>query len=184
MGRLMGQYIDRTLSWDDIPWIQETSRLPVVIKGIQSAADAKKVVGYGVQGIMLSNHGGRSLDTAQPSIITLLELHRICPEIFRQCEIYVDGGVTRGTDILKALSLGATAVGIGRPFLYSLCYGQEGVEHLSQILKDELETSMRLTGITDIEQAGPDLVNTRDVDHLVPISEEHEWIRWRPKAKM
>ena len=65
-----------------------------------------------------------------------------------------------------------------------MCYGQEGVEHLSQILKDELETSMRLTGITDIEQAGPDLVNTRDVDYLVPSSEEHEWIRWRPKAKM
>ncbi|KAL9137555.1 MAG: hypothetical protein Q9175_001241 [Cornicularia normoerica] len=184
MGRLMGQYIDKTLSWDDIPWIQETSRLPVVIKGIQSAADAKKAVEYGVQGIMLSNHGGRSLDSVQPSMLTLLELHRICPKIFQRCEVYVDGGVTRGTDILKALSLGATAVGIGRPFLYSLCYGQEGVEHLSQILKDELETSMRLAGITDIEQAGPRLVNTRDVDHLVPSSEEHDWIRWTPKAKM
>ena len=184
MGRLMGQYIDKTLSWDDIPWIQETSRLPVVIKGIQSAADAKKAVEYGVRGIMLSNHGGRSLDTAQPSLLTLLELHRVCPEIFHRCEVYVDGGVTRGTDVLKALALGATAVGIGRPFLYSLCYGQEGVEHLSQIIKDELETSMRLAGITDVEQAGPGLVNTRDVDHLVPSSEEHDWIRWRPKAKM
>lgn len=184
MGRLMGQYIDRTLSWDDIPWIQETSKLPVVIKGIQSAADAKKAAEYGVQGIMLSNHGGRSLDTTQPSLLTLLELHRLCPEIFQKCEVYVDGGVTRGTDILKALSLGATAVGIGRPFLYSLCYGQEGVEHLSQILKDELETSMRLAGITDVEQAGPGLVNTRDVDYLVARSEEHDWIRWRPKAKM
>ncbi|KAF6235779.1 hypothetical protein HO173_005974 [Letharia columbiana] len=184
MGRLMGQYIDKTLSWDDIPWIQQTSRLPVVVKGIQSAADAKRAVEYGVQGIVLSNHGGRSLDTAQPSMLTLLELHRICPEIFHRCEVYVDGGITRGTDILKALALGATAVGIGRPFLYSLCYGQEGVEHLSQILKDELETSMRLAGITDVGQAGPGLVNTRDVDYLVPGSEEHDWIRWRPKAKM
>ncbi|CAF9915461.1 hypothetical protein IMSHALPRED_002612 [Imshaugia aleurites] len=184
MGRLMGQYIDKTLSWEDIPWIRETSGLPVVVKGIQSAADARTAVACGVQGIMLSNHGGRALDTAQPALLTLLELHRICPEIFQRCEVYVDGGVTRGTDILKALSLGATAVGIGRPFLYSLCYGQEGVEHLSQILKDELETSMRLAGITDVEQAGPGLVNTRDVDYLVPSSEEHDWIKWRPKARM
>ena len=185
MGRLMGQYIDKTLSWDDIPWIRETSRLPIVIKGIQTAADAQKAIEYdGVEGIMLSNHGGRSLDTTQPSLLTLLELHRICPDIFSRCEIYVDGGVTRGTDVLKALALGATAVGIGRPFLYSLCYGQEGVEHLSQIFKDELETGMRLAGVTDVEQVGPALVNTRDVDHLVPRGEEHDWIGWRPKAKM
>ena len=185
MGRLMGQYIDKTLSWEDIPWIQTTSQLPVVIKGIQSAADAKTAVfEYGVAGIMLSNHGGRSLDTSPPSLLTLLELHRLCPDIFNRCEVYVDGGVTRGTDILKALALGATAVGIGRPFLYSLCYGREGVVHLSQVLKDELETSMRLVGITDVGQAGPALVNTSVVDHLVPRSEEHEWIGWRPKAKM
>lgn len=68
----------------------------------------------------------------QPAILTLLELHRTCPEIFGRMEIYIDGGVRRGTDILKALALGATAVGIGRPYLYSLTYGQEGVEHLTQ----------------------------------------------------
>lgn len=184
MGRLMGQYVDKTLSWGDIPWIQETSRLPVVVKGIQSAADAKTAVSYGVKGIMLSNHGGRALDTSQPAILTLLELHRICPEVFDKVEVYLDGGITRGSDILKALCLGATAVGIGRPYLYSLCYGQEGVEHLSQILKDELETSMRLAGITDVDQAHPGLVNTSDVDYLVPSVEEHPWIKWRPKAKM
>ncbi|KAL2040119.1 hypothetical protein N7G274_007022 [Stereocaulon virgatum] len=184
MGRLMGQYIDKTLSWTDIPWIQETSRLPVVVKGVQSAADARIAVSYGVKGIMLSNHGGRSLDTSQPAILTLLELHRICPEVFNQVEVYIDGGIMRGSDILKALCLGATAVGVGRPFLYSLCYGQEGVEHLCEILKDELETSMRLSGITDVDQAHPGLVNTRDVDFLVERSEGHEWIRWRPKAKM
>lgn len=184
MGRLMGQYVDKTLSWEDIPWIQETSRLPIVVKGIQCAADAKKAVSYGVKGIMLSNHGGRALDTSQPVILTLLELHRICPEVFDKVEVYLDGGITRGSDILKALCLGATAVGIGRPYLYSLCYGQEGVEHLSQILKDELETSMRLAGITDVDQAHPGLVNTCDVDYLVPSVEEHPWIKWRPKAKM
>ena len=185
MGRLMGQCIDKTLSWDDIPWIKEASGLPVVIKGIQTAADAMKALEYDVAGIFLSNHGGRSIDTTQPSILTLLELHRVCPGIFSKgIEIYIDGGITRGTDILKALCLGATAVGIGRPFLYSLCYGQEGVEHLISILKDELETSLRLVGVTDVDGVHPGLVNTKDIDHLVPESEDHSWIKWRPRAKL
>ena len=184
MGRLMGQYIDKTLSWHDISWIKEVSGLPVVIKGIQCAADARKAVEYGCQGLIISNHGGRALDTTPPSILTLLELHSICPEIFSKVEVYVDGGITRGSDILKALALGATAVGVGRPFLYSLSYGQDGVEHLSQILKDELATSMRLCGITNLDQAHPGMVNTRDVDHLIPRGEEHEWITWRPRAKL
>ncbi|KAL9126058.1 MAG: hypothetical protein Q9217_004836 [Psora testacea] len=184
IGRLMGQYIDRTLSWRDIPWIRQTSRLPVVVKGIQCAADAKKAVESRCEGIVISNHGGRALDTAPPSVLILLEMHAICPDVFRQLEVYIDGGITRGSDILKCIALGATAVGVGRPFLYSLCYGQEGVEHLSQVFKDELATSMRLCGITDLDQAHPGMVNTRDVDHMVPRSEEHEWIQWRPKAKM
>ena len=185
IGRLTGQYIDRTLSWDDLPWIKEASGLPIVVKGIQSAADAKKALEYDVAGLLISNHGGRCLDTAQPSLITLLELHRICPEVFdKGIEIYIDGGITRGSDILKALCLGATAVGIGRPFLYSLCYGQEGVEHMIAILKDELETSLRLAGVTDVLDLHPGLVNTKDIDSLVPVSENHEWIRWRPRARL
>jgi isopentenyl diphosphate isomerase/L-lactate dehydrogenase-like FMN-dependent dehydrogenase len=77
-----------------------------------------------------SNHGGRNLDTSPPSLLILLELQRHCPEIFDQLEVYVDGGIRRGTDILKAVCLGATAVSIGRTFLYALSYGEEGVEHL------------------------------------------------------
>lgn len=184
MGRLMGQYIDRTLNWDDVAWIKETSQLPIVIKGIQCAADAQKALEVGAQGIMLSNHGGRCLDTVQPSILTLLELHRICPGIFSRLEVYLDGGIRRGSDILKALCLGATAVGVGRPYLYSLTYGQEGVELLTEILKDELQTSMKLAGITDLDQAHPGLVNTRGVDYLVERDVEHEWIQWKPKARM
>lgn len=79
---------------------------------------------------MYSNHGGRNLDTSPPSILVLLELQKRCPEIFDKLEVYIDGGVRRGTDILKALCLGATAVSIGRSFLYALNYGEEGVEHL------------------------------------------------------
>lgn len=86
--------------------------------------------------------------------------------------------------MLKALALGARAVGIGRPFLYSLCYGQEGVEHLSQIFKDELTTSLKLCGLTNLHEANPSLVNTNDIDHLVSRKLEHPWIVWRPKAKM
>ncbi|CAJ2508522.1 Uu.00g135480.m01.CDS01 [Anthostomella pinea] len=82
-------------------------------------------------------------------------------------EVYMDGGFERGSDILKAIALGATAVGIGRPFLYSLVYGQDGVQHLISILEDEIEVSMRLCGLTSLGQATPDLLNTTDVDYLV-----------------
>ena len=184
MGRLMGQYIDKRLSWEDLPWIMDVSQLPIVVKGIQCAADAKLAMQYGCQGIQLSNHGGRQLDTAPPSIVTLLELHAILPEIFHNLEIFVDGGITRGGDILKCLALGAKAVSIGRPFLYSLCYGQDGVEHLSQVFKDELVTAMKLCGVTDISEANPSLVNTADLEHMVPRTEGHPWISWKPKARM
>lgn len=122
--------------------------------------------------------------SAQASILILLEVRKRFPEAFDHLEIFIDGGFERGSDILKAIALGATAVGIARPFLYSLVYGQKGVEHLSQsklhvlilsqwsliwclVLKDELETSMRLAGLTSLDQATPDLVNTLDIDHLV-----------------
>jgi L-lactate dehydrogenase (cytochrome) len=117
--------------------------------------------------------------------LNLLELRLKCPEIFSKLEVYVDGGFERGTDIIKAIALGATAVGVGRPFLYSLVYGQEGTEHLIQgeqgpprthlrlfvnnisVLKDEIEVSMKLAGLTSLDQAGPELLNTADIDHLI-----------------
>ncbi|KAF2029772.1 cytochrome b2 [Setomelanomma holmii] len=174
MGRLMAAYVEKSLVWSDIAWIKHVSGLPVVLKGVQSAEDAMMAVRYGATSMFLSNHGGRSLDGAQASILVLLELHRICPEVFDQLEVYIDGGFERGSDILNAIALGATAVGIGRPYLYSLTYGQEG---------DELETSTRLSGVTDIDQAHPGLVNTRDVDHLIAADQEHAYIRWKPKTK-
>jgi L-lactate dehydrogenase (cytochrome) len=114
-------------------------------------------------------------------------------------EVYIDGGIRRGTDILKALALGATAVGIGRPYLYSLTYGQDGVEHLTQstclppiiaslltiaVLKDELISAMKLSGITHIDQAHPGMVNTGYVEHFVRATEAHPWITWAPRAKI
>jgi len=130
LGRIMGSYIDATLNWDDLAWLRRHWDGPIVIKGIQGAADAKRAMLEGVQGVVLSNHGGRSLDTSPPAILILLELQRCCPEVFERMEVYLDGGVRRGTDVLKALCLGSSAVGIGRSFLYALNYGEEGVEHM------------------------------------------------------
>ncbi|KAF7560260.1 hypothetical protein G7046_g3881 [Stylonectria norvegica] len=170
-GRLMGQYIDKALTWEDLTWIRDESSVPIVLKGVQTVEDVRLAVEHGVDAVMLSNHGGRSLDGAQASILILLEVRKQFPEAFQHLEIFIDGGFERGSDILKAIALGATAVGVGRPFLYSLVYGQKGVEHLSQILKDELEVSMRLAGLTSLDQATPALVNTLDVDHMVVSGE-------------
>lgn len=119
-----------TLDWDDLDWIRTAwgGIGPVALKGIQTAEDAKRAADIGIDGIYLSNHGGRQIDHGPSSIRTLLEIRRFCPEIIGKVEIYLDGGIRRGTDILKALSLGANAVAIGRPFMYGLgAYGTEGV---------------------------------------------------------
>jgi L-lactate dehydrogenase (cytochrome) len=129
LGRIMGSYIDASVNWDDIAWLRRTvPGLPIVLKGVQTWMDAVKAMEHGVEAIDISNHGGRSLDTAPATILVLLELQKNCPEVFDHMEVFVDGGITRGTDIFKALCLGAKAVGIGRGLLYALNYGHEGVE--------------------------------------------------------
>lgn len=128
LGRVMGKYIDSSLSWADVPWLRScVPGVPLVLKGVQTAADAVRAMRAGADAIVVSNHGGRSLDTAPATVLVLLELQRCCPEVFDAMEVYVDGGISRGTDIFKALCLGAKAVGIGRGLLYGLNYGAEGV---------------------------------------------------------
>lgn len=127
---LRGSNASYTLNWDDLIWIREAwgSTGPVALKGIQTAEDAKMAYDAGIECIYLSNHGGRQLDSAPSAIRTLLEIHKFCPEILGKIEIVLDGGVTRGTDILKAIALGASSVSLGRPFMYALgAYGTEGV---------------------------------------------------------
>ncbi|KAI5360040.1 putative FMN-dependent dehydrogenase, cytochrome b5-like heme/steroid binding protein [Septoria linicola] len=175
IGRLMGGYIAPDFVWSEFSWLRRVWDGKVVVKGIQSWQDAKMCADAGMDGVLLSNHGGRNLDTSPPAIMTLLECQMNCPGIFSQLEVLVDSGIRRGSDVLKALCLGATAVGLGRPFLFASNYGEEGVEHLIDIIKTELATAMALVGITDVKQCHAGLVSTLDLDHLVSRGEGHPY---------
>lgn len=126
--KALATFIAKDLVWEDIAWMKKMTGMPVVVKGIMTAEDAILALKYGCEGIYLSNHGGRQLDTSPPAMLTLLELRKRCPQIFTKMEVFLDGGVRRGTDVVKALCLGVKAVGLGRPFLYAnTCYGLGGV---------------------------------------------------------
>ncbi|EMD40844.1 hypothetical protein CERSUDRAFT_91590 [Gelatoporia subvermispora B] len=157
---------DPDVCWDDIPWIRSVTRLPLIIKGIQSVEDAELALDkYKVDAIVLSNHGGRQLDYAPAPLTVLHELHERRPDLLRKHEVYIDGGIRRGTDVLKALCLGARAVGLGRPFLYANgVWGEEGCRRVIQILREEIETGMRLLGVTSVDQLTPDLIRYVDRD--------------------
>ncbi len=141
LARATGSFIDPNLKWDDIKWLKTITDVPIFLKGIQCAADARKALDHGCAGIYISNHGGRAVDTAQPSILTLMEINANCPEVLEQMEVFVDGGIRRGTDVLKAICLGASAVCLGRPFLFAVCYGREGVEQCIDSKKAPSHTS-------------------------------------------
>ncbi|KKK20697.1 cytochrome b2, mitochondrial precursor, partial [Aspergillus ochraceoroseus] len=162
--RAISSFIDPALSWRDIPWFQSITTMPIVLKGVQCVEDVLRAVELGVQGVVLSNHGGRQLDFARSAIEVLAEVMPVLRARGweRKIEIYIDGGVRRATDILKALCLGATGVGIGRPFLYAMsAYGQPGVDRAMQLLKDELEMNMRLIGATTIADLSPSMLDVR-----------------------
>jgi len=123
------------LTWSTtLPWLAQHTDLPIVLKGLQTHEDAYLAAKHSqVKAIILSNHGGRALDTAPPALHTLLEIRKYCPEVLRKVEVWVDGGIRRGTDVVKALCLGARAVGLGRAALFGLgAGGREGVERVFQ----------------------------------------------------
>lgn len=142
-GRAVSGQLSPHTTWDDLTWIRKEWNGPIVLKGIQCAEDAKLAHEYGVDGILLSNHGGRQLHTAPSALMTMCEIRSYCPEVMGKMDIFVDGGLRDGSDVLKALCLGATAVGVGRPFMYALgAYGTKGVERCVDsklILDDERE---------------------------------------------
>lgn len=147
-----GQF-DRTVTWEDVAWLVKQWGGPFVLKGIQSPADAKRAVEVGATAIMISNHGGRQLDAAPAPIDCVAAIREAVGD---RLELIVDGGVRRGTHVLKALALGANAVSIGRPYLYGLASGgQLGVERALGMLKSELERSMALLGCRTIGELGP-----------------------------
>ena len=122
------------LTWKStLVWLSKHTRLPIVLKGLQTHEDAYLASLYApqVKAVILSNHGGRAADTAPPAVHTLLEIRKYCPEVLGHIELWLDGGIKRGTDVVKALCLGAKAVGIGRAALWGLgAGGQEGVERV------------------------------------------------------
>ena len=165
--RAISSFIDPGLSWKDIPWFQSITKMPIVLKGVQRVEDVIRAIESGVQGVVLSNHGGRQLDFARSGIEVLAEVMPVLRERGweNRIEIFVDGGVRRATDIIKALCLGAKAVGIGRPFIYAMsAYGLPGVDRAMKLLKDEMEMNMRLIGCSSIDQLNPTLVDTRGLN--------------------
>ncbi|EGG09427.1 uncharacterized protein MELLADRAFT_47483 [Melampsora larici-populina 98AG31] len=162
--RAISSFIDSSLCWDDIPWFKSITKLPIILKGVQTWEDAVLAYEYGLQGVVLSNHGGRQLDYARSGIEVLEEVVQEFKKRsiydLNKFEIYVDGGIRRSSDVLKALCLGAKAVGIGRPFLYAYStYGVPGVVRAIQILKDELEMDMRLIGAPTLDDLRPEMLD-------------------------
>lgn len=160
----MGNLFDASLQWSDVQWLKSITHLPIVLKGILTAEDAILAADTGVAGILVSNHGARQVD-GWPASVTIpsklcrfsLKLFQIeaLPEITKavgnRLEVYMDGGITDGTDIFKALALGAKMVFIGRPPLWGLaCGGEEGVKKILTILKTEFEYALAISGLINL----------------------------------
>jgi isopentenyl diphosphate isomerase/L-lactate dehydrogenase-like FMN-dependent dehydrogenase len=146
------------LTWDDVAWLQKTTRLPVGLKGIMTVRDARRAVEMGVRIVWVSNHGGRQLDHTQATIDAL---PRIADAVGGRAEIVVDGGFSRGTDVIKGLARGATVVAVGRTALWGLAAdGAAGVACAMDILRREVRTAMALSGQTVITRLDPELVFT------------------------
>ncbi|CAG7937350.1 unnamed protein product [Penicillium olsonii] len=162
---------DPSLTWTKtLAWLATQTDLPIILKGLQTHEDAYLASLHApqVRGIILSNHGGRAMDTAPPAVHTLLEIRKYCPEVFDKIEVHVDGGIRRGTDAVKALCLGATSVGLGRAALWGLAAGGvEGVSRTLQILNDEMKTCMRLLGVERVDQLGLQHINTRAAEQQI-----------------
>jgi 4-hydroxymandelate oxidase len=145
---IFSSVLDAALSWKDVEWLRSFAKIPLLVKGVLNPEDADRAVKAGVAGIIVSNHGGRNLDTVPATIEALPE---VADKVAGRVPVLVDGGIRRGTDVLKALALGAIAVLIGRPYLYGLgAQGEAGVTKVVNILQREFAMAMALTGRTNI----------------------------------
>ena len=153
-GHFLGLQANPALAWDDLAWLREQTSLPIVVKGIQHPDDAREALRRGVDGIVVSNHGGRQVDGA---IGSLDALPAIADAVGGELAVLFDSGVRGGADVLKALALGADAVCLGRPYVWGLTLeGQAGVEAVLKMVLAELDLTMALCGLTSPDQLGPD----------------------------
>lgn len=150
--------IDPGLSWEGVEWLRSISDLPVVVKGVLTGEDARLAIDHGVSGIIVSNHGGRQLDAVLPTAVALPE---VVAAVDGAVEVFVDGGIRSGSDVLRALALGAKAVLIGRPYLWGLAVnGEDGVRGVLELLADDLRRCMTLAGCRSTAEITPSLVTS------------------------
>lgn len=155
---LFDELLTHAPGWDDVAWLRSITRLPVLLKGVLHPDDARQAIGCGAAGLIVSNHGGRTLDTA---VTTASALPRMADAVQGAVPLLVDGGIRRGSDVLKAIGLGASAVLVGRPILHGLANaGATGVAHVLRLLRDELEIAMALTGCRTLSDATTALART------------------------
>ncbi|CAH0484559.1 unnamed protein product [Peronospora farinosa] len=153
LANYVSELFDLTLNWNDVKWLKSITHLPVVVKGVLSPEDAKIAVEMGCEGVLVSNHGARQLDGVAATIDAL---PAIVKAVDGRAEVYMDGGVRRGTDVFKALALGARAVFLGRPILFGLAHsGEEGVSNVLRILNEELKHAMLFSGTAKLADIGP-----------------------------
>lgn len=154
--RMYSAVLDATLTWKTVEWMRGLTRLPLILKGILAPEDARQAAASGADAIIVSNHGARNLDTSPASIEAL---PRVAEAVQGRVPLLMDGGVRRGTDVLKALALGASAVLIGRPYLWGLgSHGADGVKQVVGMLRTEFEVAMALAGKTSLAQINPDVL--------------------------
>jgi len=156
LGAFLQGLRDGSLTWSDVDWLASITKMPIIVKGLVRSDDARLALDHGVAGIVVSNHGGRQLDTA---IAPIRALPEVVSAVGGRLPVLVDGGVRRGTDVIKCLALGADAVMLGRPVLWGLAVaGQEGVKRVLDLLIAELDLAMALCGVSNVRDVSRDLV--------------------------
>jgi 4-hydroxymandelate oxidase len=166
--------IDRAATWSYLDWLADNTPLPLVVKGIMTGEDARQCVEHGVKGVIVSNHGARQLDTTFASVEVLPE---VAEAVDGRLEVYLDGGIRRGTDVLKALALGARAVLIGRPLFWGLAVdGEPGLRAVIQMLRDELEMAMGMCGRPTVQSIDLSLLGT--VSPLLSVLHQPQHLRF------
>ncbi|MFJ3319524.1 MULTISPECIES: alpha-hydroxy acid oxidase [unclassified Curtobacterium] len=166
VGELLDHMFDPTVTYEDLEWIRSQWKGKVVVKGVQSLADAKRLADMGVDGITLSNHGGRQLDRAPVPFHLLPSVVR---EVGKDTEVHLDTGIMSGADIVAAVALGAKFTMVGRAYLYGLMAGGEaGVDRMIQILSEQIERTMRLLGVASLDELEPGHVT--QLQRLTPVA--------------